>query len=232
MKHSSRLHAFSLLEMAVVILVLGLLIGTVATGQSVLHSSRVRSAMKEMDTYKQAISQFKTKYQATPGDFVGASNIWAGVSNGDGDGRVIVYASSVPTPNEQYLVWQHLSKAHLIDADFTGAAGTSTSGKVAGENVPESSLTGAGWELFFNNSYDAGGGRTMSFSTTPYNHMLMLFEPSEAANVIRAGDALIIDTKMDDGDARTGNIGQIASSGTNWSSDEDSLSKLVFNTGF
>jgi hypothetical protein len=218
--------------MAVVILVLGLLIGTVASGKSILHSARVRAVMKELDTYKQAIAQFQTRYQATPGDFAGASNLWSGIANGDGDGRVVVYGSAVPTPNEQYLVWKHLAKAALIDGEFSGTSGTSTSGKAAGENVPESELTGAGWELFFNNSYDAGGGRTMSFSTTPYNHILMLFEPSEAENVIRAGDGLIIDTKVDDGDARTGNIGQIASSGTNWSSDEDSLTKLVFNTGF
>jgi prepilin-type N-terminal cleavage/methylation domain-containing protein len=231
MQLSGRTKAFTLLELSIVIVVMGLFMGAVMAGKSVLRASKLRGAMAETQRFTQAIVAFQEKYQAMPGDFAAASTTWAGTGDGDGDGRVVVYANAVPVPNEQYLVWKHLAKAGLLTGSYTGAAGAPATGAVLEQNVPESEVTSGGWQLFFNNADEVGGGLTMSFTTVSYNHYLLLHEPEEGEAAISPSEGKLIDTKIDDGIASTGNVGQVAAQNTEWTSSDSISAKLVVNTG-
>src|SRR3954454_15940953 len=101
---------FTLIEIAIVLVIIGLLLGGVLKGQELITGARVRNLISQQDGIKAAFFGFQDRYRALPGDYASAStniNCGSGVtcSNGNGNGRsenpaVPVSASVV---NEQTL---------------------------------------------------------------------------------------------------------------------------------
>ena len=56
--HSKR-HAFTLVELSIVLVILGLLVGGVLSGQSLIHSAQLRVVTTELDNYKTAMNSFR-----------------------------------------------------------------------------------------------------------------------------------------------------------------------------
>jgi prepilin-type N-terminal cleavage/methylation domain-containing protein len=108
--------AFSLVELSVVLVILGLLTGGVLTGQSLIRASQLNRVIADLDKYKTAIYIFEDKYFSFPGDMTNATQFW-GVAhatpatckitastgketcNGDGDRAVYPYSA---TSNEGF----------------------------------------------------------------------------------------------------------------------------------
>ena len=243
-------YGFTLVELSIVIVIIGLLIGGVVVGKSLLRSSRVMSITAEFAAYKQAISNFNDKYQALPGDFAAASGVWSGVTNGDGNGLIAVNISATRL-DEQFLAWQHLQKAEMIKGNYTGTAGTAgVRDRVVGTNIPASQLNSAGWGLISVTLTDIAGGYTEIPYTAPDiapNHVLWLGGNSvsgivDSQNpVLTPSEALDIDKKSDDGIPRQGKIvaqangttGTCSSSATVYNTSAKLFyCALVFKTGF
>ena len=128
---------FTLIEIAIVLVIIGLLLGGVLKGQELITSARVRNLISQQDGVKAAYFGFLDRFRALPGDYDSATLNISGVSNaspcggggpngngnGNGNGR-IEGASSVPASatNENVLVWEHLSKAGFINGSYTCAA--------------------------------------------------------------------------------------------------------------
>lgn len=243
-------HGFTLVEISIVIVIIGLLIGSTIIGKSLLRSSRVMSITAEFATYKQAISNFNDKYQALPGDFSTASSILSGASNGDGNGLITNNLAGTNL-REQFYAWQHLQKAEMIKGNYTGLEGSAgTRARVVGSNIPSSQLVGAGWGLISVTLSDIAGGYTQIPYTAPDvppNHVLWFGLDSVSGTVdsqspaLTPGEALAIDTKSDDGLPRSGKIvaqangstGTCSTSATAYNSSSSSvLCSLVFKTGF
>lgn len=241
---------FTILELSIVIVILGLLVGGVIVGKSMLRNSRVRATTAEAATYIQAIGNFRDKYQALPGDFATASTIWSTASNGDGNGLITVNISNTNLV-EQFLAWQHLSKAEMISGSFTGSAGSAgVRDRVPGQNVPTSQLSNAGWGLISVTLADIAGGYNQIPYTAPDmapNHVLWLGNGSVSGTVdsqkpiLTPNEALDIDNKMDDGMPGTGKIiaqangttGTCSNSATDYNTNSVSiLCALVFKTGY
>lgn len=88
-KDSSHHNGFTLAEMAVVIVIIGLMAGLVTAGQELIYSARLRSIIKETYLYQTALNAFYAKYKALPGDMDNAELFWPGqTSNGNGNGSV------------------------------------------------------------------------------------------------------------------------------------------------
>ncbi len=243
-------HGFTLVEMSIVIIIIGFLIAGLLIGQSMLRNSRVRAITAEAANYTLAISNFRDKYQALPGDFAGASSVWSSVSNGNGDGLVTVNISNANLA-EQFLAWQHLSKAEMIKGSFTGAAGAAgVRDRVPGNNVPESQLSNAGWGLISVTLNDIAGGYTQIPYTAPDiapNLLLWLGKGSVSGTadsqkpVLSPHEANDIDTKSDDGLPGSGKIiaqangstGTCSNNATDYNLTTNSIvCALVFKTGF
>ncbi len=114
------LTGFTLIELAIVLVVIGLLLGGVLKGQELIDSARVRNLISQMDSIKAAYLTFQDKYQAAPGDYPGPlayANL-AGIPNpqvgGNGDGVV----QDTPQAREGLLAWVHLSHANLITGHY------------------------------------------------------------------------------------------------------------------
>jgi prepilin-type N-terminal cleavage/methylation domain-containing protein len=104
---------FTLIEIAIVLVIIGLLLGGILQGQSLINSARVRNLISQEDGIKAAFYGFQDRYRALPGDFSQASVLIPNVlaaSNGDGNGQI--------TGTEAIAVWDHLSHAGFITGTY------------------------------------------------------------------------------------------------------------------
>ncbi|MAR56598.1 MAG: hypothetical protein CMM93_05390 [Rickettsiales bacterium] len=209
--------AFSLVELSIVLVILGLLTGGILTGQSLIRAAELRSVVTEFKNYQVAMQTFRDKYFALPGDMRNATDFWgiAGgttgqdstcygtastdkkTCNGNGDG-MIGTTSSVTQVHERFRFWQHLANAGLIEGTYTGAAGPlGAQHAVVGTNTPTSrSGGGNGWYT----KYSDVNGNYMGVGITASTNS------SLAPARLSAEEVWNIDKKMDDGLPRTGKI--------------------------
>lgn len=93
---------FSLVELSIVLVILGLLTGGILAGQSLIRAAELRSYITDVQRYPAAVNAFKDKYFAYPGDMANATKFW-GALGGDGTGNdaacQALSASGLPTCN-------------------------------------------------------------------------------------------------------------------------------------
>ncbi|MDZ7748284.1 MAG: prepilin-type N-terminal cleavage/methylation domain-containing protein [Halofilum sp. (in: g-proteobacteria)] len=125
-------YGFTLVEIAVVLVIIGLLLGGVLKGQELIASARVRHLADQRAAIEAAFHGFRDRYRAVPGDMPRSDAdhaIGAGVtSGGNGNGRVDAHWAEVNA------AWEHLSRAGFIQGSYPGAAQAST-GRTAPTNV-------------------------------------------------------------------------------------------------
>lgn len=101
---------FSLIEIGIALMIIGVLVGAVFKGQELLENAKTHSILSDFRNIKQAIHAYNETYGALPGDDPGATRF--GIAAGNGDGQI-------STPS---LVWQHLNKAGLWNSDKAPAS--------------------------------------------------------------------------------------------------------------
>ncbi|MCP4393603.1 MAG: prepilin-type N-terminal cleavage/methylation domain-containing protein [Alphaproteobacteria bacterium] len=112
-KHSQ---GFSLLEMSVVLVIIGLLIGAVIKGQELIYQANLKATAKQWNQTITAWNLFKDKFDAIPGDYEAASG-FTDPTAVDGDGDGIIEANSGSTTgsiNEMGNTWEHLRLAGFL----------------------------------------------------------------------------------------------------------------------
>lgn len=214
-------NGFSLLELSIVLVIIGLIAGGIVAGSSMIRAAELRAVITEYNQFKTATYTFRDKYLALPGDIRNATAFWGdntthcadaavadgtpGTCNGDGD-SLIEFGPAASQEGEIWMYWQHLSNAELISGEFTGlAGGGSSSHSVLDENVPESKFSGAGWTIQTWNNVST----TSAFVKYYKNHFV--FGASGATNstsglVLTPAEAWGIDKKIDDGKPGTGSL--------------------------
>jgi prepilin-type N-terminal cleavage/methylation domain-containing protein len=133
---------FTLVELAIVMTIIGLLIGGILKGQELMQNARITATVSQVKSYSAAVTTFKDMYQATPGDMLNAGTRLVGcpgvngvscnpLAANAGDTIVgfptwstawgapgIVATSGAAAPAnvdaERYLFWSHLLLANLI----------------------------------------------------------------------------------------------------------------------
>ena len=89
MTNSAR--GFTLIEIAIVLVIIGLLLGGVLKGQELITGARVRNLIAQQDGIKAAFFGFQDRFRALPGDYSGAGtglNCSGGCPGGNGNGRI------------------------------------------------------------------------------------------------------------------------------------------------
>jgi prepilin-type N-terminal cleavage/methylation domain-containing protein len=110
---------FTLVEIAIVLVIIGLLLGGALKGQEMIKSAKVKSQMQQMDAISAAYNTYLDKFGVVPGDDAAADTNTgvAGIANGDGN-------SSYSAVEGNQRIWQHLQAANLL-AGYTAAVGGS-----------------------------------------------------------------------------------------------------------
>ena len=122
---------FTLIEIAIVLVIIGLLLGGVLKGQELITSARVRNLISQQDGIKAAYFGFLDRFRALPGDYAQATNNIANVtagSNGNGNGQITANGTAGATTDEHIAAWDHLSKAGFINGSYNYVAGAETTG--------------------------------------------------------------------------------------------------------
>ena len=84
-----RQKGFTLIEIAIVLVIIGLLLGGVLKGQELINTARVRALNNTVDGITAAWFSFQDRYRAFPGDYTQADvNLPGTPTNGDGNGLV------------------------------------------------------------------------------------------------------------------------------------------------
>ncbi len=153
---------FTLLEMAIILVIVGMLVAGVMQGQQLIQNARVRSLIAEQDAAATAVIAFQDRYKALPGDYAEAHLMIPCVPacpSGNGNGRV----EDTTTPSESILAWAHMSGAGLLNGNFTATSSTTT---VTPENAPRNA-TGGFLQIAFDNKwgYSANPARRHNIKT-------------------------------------------------------------------
>ncbi len=208
---------FSLVELSIVLVILGLLVGFLLSGQSLIRAAELRSVVTDFNRYKTAMVSFRDKYFALPGDMPNATAFWGknnaicplsvgpaatpGTCEGDGSGLV-------EGGMEMFTFWQHLALAGMIEGSYSGPTASTS---VAGVSVPRSRINNA----YYSFPYDFIQGAQLFFGSNDPTWSITLATDGENINgnpCLGCGGALTnqeawnIDTKIDDGVAATGKV--------------------------
>lgn len=197
---------FSLVELSIVLVILGLLVGGILAGQSLIRAAELRAVSSEKDRFTTALGAFRDKYFALPGDFSKATDFgWANGGNGNGNG--MIEASATAAQNEASTFWTHLSSAGLIEGNFTNVPNTTAF--TLGTHNPRSKINTAGWNVLYLGNIVAAN--TDHFPGTYGN--ALFFGANGAAGayslpgeVIKPEEAWNLDTKVDDGRPDLGGV--------------------------
>jgi prepilin-type N-terminal cleavage/methylation domain-containing protein len=185
---------FTLIEIAIVLVIIGLLLGGILKGQELITSARVRNLIAQQEGIKAAYFGFLDRYRALPGDYANASTSINGVgagANGNGNGQITPTGVAGATIDEHIAAWEHLSRSGFINGSYTFAPG-------AGE-TPTSAPTNA-YARYLQLIYDGIYGAGVAATPSPLRHNL------KTGNQVPSDMLAEIDRKTDDGLATSGSF--------------------------
>jgi prepilin-type N-terminal cleavage/methylation domain-containing protein len=115
---------FTLIELAIVLVIIGLLLGGVLKGQELITQAKIKNVANDIAGVSVAIYGYQDRYKRLPGDDPGATR-WAGATAGNGNnviGAANAGYSSTTTADENRLFWHHLRLAGFVAGDTSVAA--------------------------------------------------------------------------------------------------------------
>jgi prepilin-type N-terminal cleavage/methylation domain-containing protein len=199
---------FTLIELSIVLVIIGLVAGGVFVGQSMIKQATMREVISDFDAYETAVLTYKLKYSALPGDHVNAYAYWPGATgcstnavvtgtapagcNGDGD-NIIEHNIS-----EHFKAWTHMSLAGLLDGQYNGTFTTNMDYQ-KGVNLPIAGENG----LFLLYQYHLGSRQYASGTNWNQLKHRMYVDPNTGLTVTMIAG---LDMKRDDGKAGTGKL--------------------------
>lgn len=208
---------FTLVELAIVLVIIGLIIGGVLVGQDLIKAAEVRSTVAQLEGYNAAVNTFRSKYNSIPGDIRNAQDffdvgVWTELENGNGNRRLEVCDGAVAGDStctafeavgagtthsgEALQFWHHLSAAELVGGYYNGLPGDGSNGGGIETSFPRSNMDRNGVGVF------ADGGRNY--------FQIGIIEDAAMAYVVDGSltpqESFDLDGKIDDGRPGTGAV--------------------------
>lgn len=108
---------FTLIELAIVLVIIGLLLGGVLKGQELINSAKVKNMANDFKNIQVYIYGYQDKFKALPGDHRNAADVLTGATNPDpstgGNGVINGAYNATDGTSESALFWQHVRLAGL-----------------------------------------------------------------------------------------------------------------------
>jgi prepilin-type N-terminal cleavage/methylation domain-containing protein len=212
-------HGFSLVELSIVLVILGLLVGGILSGQSLIRASELRGVSTDVQRITAAVMTFRDKYIALPGDMINASAYWSAQANGgkaaacgdtessgkatcDGNGDGEIDNPQTDGVWEKLRAWQHLANAGLMEGSYRGAP-----------NAADDALLGSHWPV---SKFKPGGYEMTHWTTNMYGnppaHFIKIAKRAAAddtglnGGLLKPEEGWNLDQKMDDGKSDSGRL--------------------------
>lgn len=212
---------FTLIELSIVLVIIGLIVGGVLVGQDLIKAAEIRATIGQYEKYNAAMNTFRTKYNGMPGDLVAASSTAFGLdptagahagTTGLGDGNGLITDTAATNLNapvgETILIWQQLSVASLLDGSL--GTGITTTGQMAAS--PTATLYLPAAKLGRGNYWIAGSSAGQNYYGLASVTGLTTGAAGTATYATTVGggitpvEAFNIDSKLDDGMPGTGTV--------------------------
>jgi prepilin-type N-terminal cleavage/methylation domain-containing protein len=184
---------FTLVEIAIVLVIIGLLLGGILKGQEMITQAKIKNLIADFSGISAAYHGYQDRYRKLPGDDGDANARWtlgiaAPAAGAYNDGTVSGAYNSTTANDESRLFWLHLRRAGFVAGSDQEPPFNAVTGKLGVQ-------TG-----------NAGGATALGgFSA------LIVCSANMPDKV-----AIAVDTQMDDGDARAGSVrGQLHAAGPN-----------------
>jgi type II secretory pathway pseudopilin PulG len=192
-RFNKQMYGFSLTEFAIVIIVIGLVLAGVASGQKLIKQAELRRMAADIAKVESSMNTFFLDFKQYPGDYSGAYTIWGSSCsntgsndsdkcNGDGNGLVS------PWSTEGRMFWKHMNLAGMYDGKFSGAVSPDDIEDTPGVDVPRGVFEGSGMHIT-GTDLIIGKERTNDRTCTA---------------ILKPVEMYLIDNKLDDGMPRTG----------------------------
>lgn len=134
---------FTLVEIAIVLVIIGLLLGGILKGQEMITQAKIKNVINDYNGITAAVNSYRDRYRAVPGDDQGAKTRWttAAPNNGDGNGIISgLYSANDTTGTggapaataESNLFWQHLRLAGFVPGATSGTGSGTPPGNATG----------------------------------------------------------------------------------------------------
>lgn len=211
---------FTLIEMSMVLVVIGLVIGTVLAGQEILNAAAIHAQISQMNTFQAAELVFETKYNFLPGDIPDpqASNfgfIARGTNPGEGDGNGIIEGNCTNDNShnngfdegcgELAIFWLDLTAAGLISDSIVQQGGYPSISAPSYTGQPGAWLPAA--KLGQNNFiYLMSFNSTNYFSLSRVDAIAWTVYTNALTPGVTVQQAYKIDNKIDDGLPQSGSV--------------------------
>jgi len=136
---------FTLVEIAIVLVIIGLLLGGILKGQEMITQARIKNIVNDFNGITVAVTSYQDRYRALPGDDLNASARWTvqAPASGNGNGVITGLYNDATLTTESHLFWQHLRIAGFVPGLTTGTgAGTPPPNAAGGIIGVESGVVG------------------------------------------------------------------------------------------
>jgi len=179
---------FTLVEIAIVLVIIGLLLGGILKGQEMITQAKIKNVVADFSGISAAYYGYQDRYRAIPGDDQNASTRWSLAAGPltQGDGTVQGKYNTTTATDESRLWWQHLRRAGFV-------GGT-------GDQQPTNALVG----MIGVQTGDGVGSTALGFSS-------LIMCSSNLPDKI----AIAVDSQMDDGQIGAGGVRGLPQSGAN-----------------
>ena len=129
---------FTLVEIAIVLVIIGLLLGGILKGQELINSARVRNLADSTSGIQAAYFGFIDRYRRVPGDWqqTAAQAAIGGVVNSGGNDNGRLDGTGANAYREPNALWEHLSKAGFVNGSYSGTIAEPTTANGAGPFNP------------------------------------------------------------------------------------------------
>ncbi len=220
---------FTLVELSIVLVIIGLIVGGVLAGQDMIRAAEIRATISQVEEFNTAANTFRDKYRAMPGDIAqgastnfglpDAANRAAATRNVNQNGLLECSGTGCGDirsfGGENALFWRDLSNKNLIENSLNVATGEVDGG--AGANI-----TPGGTADLFNYLPEAKMGKgnyITTFSASGRNFYQLTGITSIAngtgaytlRNALTPQESFNIDAKMDDGKPQSGTVRALSS---------------------
>ena len=215
MPNLQKQRGFTLVEIAIVLVIIGLLLGGILKGQELITSARVRNIADQNSGVQAAYYGFIDRYRQVPGDWnnTNAAQAIPGVTTGGNDsGRLDAFGGSDWT--EALALWEHMSKAGFIQGNYTGGTAAPTAADT--DKAPRNAFNGF-LVLYRTDDYDDAG--------TAAERLNLVLGAGIPVNVLRE-----LELKVDDGLPETGVMRHALTSGATHSATAHSVAGCVDGT--
>jgi prepilin-type N-terminal cleavage/methylation domain-containing protein len=224
MRHSNanQQSGFTLIELSIVLVIIGLIVGGVLVGQDLIKAAGIRATVQQIEKYNGAVNTFYGKFGGLPGDIntnnaaafglsVPAGSTGRGDNNGLIDGIVAGTSAQYAWTQEGGIFWVDLTLANLLDGSFSEVLDGASPLAIT---AAEASATWPAARIGKGNLINVGSAGGLNY------FMVSGITASTATGQLTVTDnmtpieAYSMDVKMDDGAPLTGLVQVHASAST------------------